>query len=80
MAIRVTHLNAESNLSNSLEAIYESNQKKCHYDDRVLNVEKVSFTPLISSTTGGMVKEYKALNKPLAEKISKKTKENYSKL
>lgn len=78
--IRVTHPNAESNLSKSLEAIYESNenQKKRHYNDRVLNVEKASFTPLVFSTTGGMGKECKALNKRLAEKISEKTKENYS--
>ena len=44
----------------------------------VLNVEKASFTPLVFSTTGGMGKECKALNKRLAQKISEKTKENYS--
>ena len=78
--IRVTHPNDESNLSKSLEAIYETNenQKKRHYNDRVLNVEKASFTPLVFSTTGGMGKECKALNKRLAEKISEKTKENYA--
>ena len=52
--IRVTHPNDESNLSKSLEAIYKTNenQKKRHYNDRVLNVEKASFTPLVFSTTG----------------------------
>ena len=39
--IRVTHPNATSNMSKSLEAIYESNenQKKRFYNDRVLHVE-----------------------------------------
>ena len=62
------------------EEIYESNekQKKRHYNDRVLNVEKASFTPLVFSTSGGMGKECKIFNKRLAEKISQKTKEAHS--
>ena len=80
--IRVTHPNATSNMSKSLEAIYESNenQKKRFYNDRVLHVEKASFTPLVFTTTGGMGKECTQFNKRLAEMITEKTKEKYSKV
>ena len=72
--IRVTHPNATSNMTKSLEAIYESNenQKKRFYNDRVLHVEKASFTPLVFTTTGGMGKECTQFNKRLAEMISEK--------
>ena len=46
--IRVTHPNAASNMTKSLEAIYEQNenQKKRFYNERIMQVEKASFTPL----------------------------------
>ena len=44
----------------------------------MIRIEHGTFTPLVFSTTRRMGKECKALNKRLAEKISEKTKENYS--
>ena len=39
--------------------MYQSHEKnkKREYNDRVLNVEKATFTPLVFSTTGGMALE-----------------------
>ena len=76
----VTHPNAKYNLSKPLDKVYKEreNQKKRKYNDRIMNVEKSSFTPLVFSTTGGMGSECERLNKRLAVLISDKTKERYS--
>ena len=50
------------------------------YNDRILNVEKSTFTPLVFSTSGGMGPECLKLNKRLAELISLKQNETYSKV
>ena len=51
--------------------------KKNDYMDRILNIEKSSFTPLIFTTSGGMGKECEKFNKRLAGMISDKTHEQY---
>ena len=78
--IMVTHPNAKYNLSKPLDKVYKEreDQKKRKYNDRIMNVEKSSFTPLVFSTTGGMGSECERLNKRLAVLISDKTKERYS--
>ena len=78
--ILVTHPNADSYLHKSLDAIYheKETQKKNKYNERVINVEKASFTPLVFTTTGGMSPECERLNKRLAEKIAAKQSEMYS--
>ena len=53
-------------------------QKKNKYVDRVLNVEKATFTPLVFSTTGGMGTEASRFYNHLAEKIANKTGQRYS--
>jgi hypothetical protein len=60
-----------------MEALYRENEneKKRAYNDRVMNIEKGAFTPLVFSTTGGMGPECTRLNKQLAELISQKTGE-----
>ena len=70
--IRVTHPNAASNMMKSLETIYKQNenQKKRFYNERIMQVEKASFTPLVFMTTGGMRKEYALFNKRLASMIA----------
>ena len=75
--VRVTYPNAESNMTKSMDEIYLANevQKKRAYSDRILNVEKSSFTPLVFSTTGGMGKECHRFNRRLAELISSKRNE-----
>ena len=50
------------------------------YNERIINVEKSTFTPLVFTTTGGMGPECQRLNKRLAELISKKRNEQYSKV
>ena len=78
--IRVGHPNAKSHMAKSLEALYKENEqeKKRAYNDRVIQVEKSSFTPLVFLTTGGMGPECERLNKRLAELISNKSSERYS--
>ena len=78
--VRVTHQTADSYMTKSLEVLYaeNENQKKRAYNDRVINVEKATFTPLIFTTTGGMGPECQKLNKRIAESIAHKRNEEYS--
>ena len=78
--VRVTHPNAESHRHKSLQQLYKENgnEKKGQYNDRIINCEKATFTPLVFTTTGGMGPECQKLNKRLAELIAKKKKESYS--
>ena len=80
--VNVTHANAESNIGKSMTQIYREheNGKKNDYNERVLNVEKGTFTPLVFTTSGGMAPECLKLNKRLAELISNKKNETYSKV
>ena len=55
--IRVTHPNAASNMKKSLEVIYEQNENQTFLRERVMQVEKASFTPLAFMTTGCMRKK-----------------------
>ena len=78
--VRVLHPQAQSNSDKSISQIYQSHEKnkKREYNDRVLNVEKATFTPLVFSTTGGMALEALQFLKHLAEKISLKKGQRYS--
>ena len=48
------------------------------YSERILNVEKSTFTPLMFTTSGGMGPECQKLNKRLAKMIPEKKYEHYS--
>ena len=48
------------------------------YNDRILQVEKGSFSPLIFSTSGGMGPECTRFHKRVAELIAAKRGEQYS--
>ena len=78
--IRVSHPNAPSNRDKTLEKIYADNEqeKKRTYNERVINVERGTFTPLVFLTSGGMSKECKRFNNKMADKISKKRGEKYA--
>ena len=52
-------------------------EKKRKYQQRVLDVEMGSFTPLVFGTNGGMGADYNCFLKRLAEKISEKHEEPY---
>ena len=78
--VRVTHPNADSHMEKPLDQIYRENesQKKNLYNERVIQCEKGTFTPLVFTTSGGMGPECDRLNKRLADLIALKTKEQYS--
>ena len=78
--VRVMHPNSPSYSDKTTEQIYKmhENEKKRSYNDRVLHVEKGSFSPLIFSTTGGMGPEATKYHKRIAELISTKRGEEYS--
>ena len=53
-------------------------EKKRKYLQRVIQVERGSFTPLVFSTTGGMGPEAEKLVKTLAQKMEKCNGQRYS--
>ena len=78
--VRVMHPNSPSYRGKKIEKVYEQHEKekKQAYNQRILQVEKASFTPLVFSTSGGMAAECTKYHKKIAELISIKTKEEYS--
>ena len=52
-------------------------EKKGSYNERIINVERGTFTPLVFSTTGGMALECHKYHKRLAGLIAAKTGERY---
>ena len=77
--VRITNLNSPCYRDKTPQQIYgiHERQKKRDYNQRVIQVEKGSFTPLVFSTTGGMGPEATNYHKRVAELISKKKKEDY---
>ena len=78
--VRVVHPNAPSYRAKKIDKIYEQNEKekKRTYNQRIIQVEKASFTPLVFTTSGGMGPECTRYHKKVAQLISRKTKEEYS--
>jgi len=78
--VRIVHPNAPSHMGKDIDKIYKQNEdeKKRTYNQRIIQVEKATFTPLVFSTTGGMASECTMFHKKVAELIAMKTKEEYS--
>ena len=78
--IRVTHPNAPYQRNKSMTAIYNDHegQKKRKYLDRVLNVERATFVPVVLSTSGGYAPEADRLLKRIGEMTAKKRQEKYA--
>ena len=78
--VRVTHPNAPSYRQKSLDQLYQEHetQKKREYNDRIINHEHASFTPLVFTTSGGMGPECTRFNQRIAELIAAKRKETYA--
>ena len=78
--IRVLHPQAQSNTNKTIKQMYSSHErsKKNEYNARVIQVEKASFTPLVFSTSGGMGEEATKFYKRLADKVSRKTGQQYA--
>ena len=74
------YVNSQSNQNKSTEKIFESheNEKKRHYNQRVIDVEQGTFTPLVFGTNGGFGKECDLFIKKLAEKMALKSDESYA--
>ncbi|XP_066931552.1 uncharacterized protein [Clytia hemisphaerica] len=80
--VRVTNTNSQSQVQVSTQKTLEKHEreKKRQYNHRVMNIEHGTFTPLIFSVTGVMAKECSIYYKHLADKIARKTEEQYSKV
>ena len=78
--VRVFNPTARRYINQKLSKTYEINEKekKKHYNERVLQVEHGSFTPLVMSATGGMGRECRKFYARLAENLSEKRKQNHS--
>ena len=78
--VRVVHPDCPSHVGKSIESLYKQNEqeKKRHYNQRIIQVEKANFTPLVFSTMGGMAPECTRYHKRVAELISMRTKEEYA--
>ena len=78
--IRVTNASAPSQINTSLNTILKKHEaeKKRRYNERVMQIEQGSFTPLVFSTVGSMGPETAIYHKALAEKIAQKKDERYS--
>ena len=78
--IRVTNTNSDSQSHLNPAKIFQKNQqerKKRQYNQRIMNVEHGTFTPLIFSINGGEGSECSAYHKHIADKIASKTNERY---
>jgi len=75
-----THPISQSYSGKSLADVYQQHEKakKDKYNQRVIDIEKSSFNPLVFITTGGMAPECNRVNKRLAEKIAEKRREPYA--
>ena len=78
--VRVFYPNASSYRSQNLASVYRRHEqaKKREYGERIRNVERGVFTPLVLSTTGGMGREAETFYKCLADMISNKRQQKYS--
>ena len=54
------------------------NKKKAKYNERILQVEKGSFTPIVGSTFGGWGKEATKYHKRIASLLAEKKNERYA--
>ena len=71
---------APSNSNKQPSQMYTAHeaQKKRAYNDRVIQIEKGSFTPLVFSTSGGMGREAQGLMKKIAERMELTSGQRYS--
>jgi len=72
--VRVTHVNSKCNQGKATFTIFkdQEEEKKRKYQQRVLDVEMRSFTPLVFGTNGGMGADCNCFLKRLPEKLSEK--------
>ena len=78
--IRVFNSLAPTNSRQSVEDTFRRHEQEKirNYNDRVVQVEKATFTPLVFSTTGLMGPRAEVFYKKAANELSKKTGHTYS--
>ena len=78
--IRVLHPGSPTNANKSLEQMYidHEREKKRAYNQRVIEVEKATFTPIVFSTSGGTGAEATTVIKKLSTKMAEKTNQTYA--
>jgi len=65
---RITHPTSQTYSGKFLAKIYQQHEKeKDKYNQRVIDIEKSLFNPLVFTTRGGMASECNRINKRLAE-------------
>ena len=77
--VRITHPHAPSYINRPIKSVLEAAEKEKmrKYNDRVIQIEKSSFVPLIFSTNGTMGNQCEKLNKQLAKELAEKTGQEY---
>ena len=77
--VRVTHVNSRSNQGKHTATIFkeQENEKKRKYNQRVMDVEMGTFTPLVFGTNGGMGLDCQNFLRTLVNKLSSKNNEPY---
>ena len=78
--IIITHPNCPSNVNKPTDQIYRTKEreKKYKYNERILQIEKASFTPIVGSTFGGWGNEANRHHKRIATLLANKNNENYA--
>jgi hypothetical protein len=78
--VRVTNPDCASQINSSIPSILRKHEeeKKREYNERVMQIEQGTFTPLVFTTTGSMGPECLQFRKSLAENHSNKSGERYS--
>ena len=78
--VRVTHVNSRSNQGKYTATIFkeQENEKKRKYNQRVMNVEMGTFTPLMSGTNRSMGLNCQSFLRTLANTLSTKNNEPYA--
>ena len=74
------HVNSRSNQGKHTATIFkeQENEKKRKYNQRVMDVEMGTFTPLVFGTNGSMGLDYQNFLRTLANKLSTKNDEPYA--
>ena len=77
--VRVTNADCESQKNMSLKAVLSKHEqeKKRQYNQRIMNCDHGTFTPLVFTVTGVMGHECDLYHKALADKISRKRGDRY---
>ena len=78
--VRVTNPDSASQVNSSIPSILRKHEeaKKREYNERVMQIEQGTFTPLVFTTTGSIGPECMLFHKSLAEQLATKSGERYA--